>query len=443
MSILQSHTLNCNKQFKINFGGGELSSDSGILLIKDFAEKSGFEDLVRKKFKTHDTAAFRFHTDAENLMQVIYQTEAGYYRDDCSDELRHDPVMTAAVGTDVLASQPSISRFFNRMDKYTLQQLTDIMRAYRKTVYSINNPEHMLLDLDSTLLNTYGNQEGEDFNYHYQAHGYHPLLCFDSLTGDLIKAELRKGSMHCCNGADVFMGNLLDELHEDFPETKMFFRGDSGFAASDLYDILEEKDCKYAIRLKESSKLREQVSFMDEELTKALMHKGNMVDYAVCYDEFMYQAKGWKHPRRVVCKIEKPYGQLVHMHTFIVTNMKLTVSDVISYYCNRGRMENFIKECKNGFGFETMSSSSMIVNANRLMIHCLAYNLFNCFRRLVLPESMKKLQADTIRLKLLKTASKVVYSARYIIFRLCSSCPYKDRFYEALTNIRQLQLQTG
>ena len=54
----------------------------------------------------------------------------------------------------------------------------------------------MLFDIDSTLLDTYGHQEGEGFNFHYQAHGYHPLLCYDGLTGDLLKAELRDGTMY-------------------------------------------------------------------------------------------------------------------------------------------------------------------------------------------------------------------------------------------------------
>ncbi|MBQ1484989.1 MAG: transposase, partial [Muribaculaceae bacterium] len=71
--------------------------------------------------------------------------------------------------------------------------------------YSIEKPEHVLFDLDSTLLAAYGAQEGEAFNYHYQAHGYHPLLCFDGLTGDLLKVELRPGTQYCSKGAAAFM----------------------------------------------------------------------------------------------------------------------------------------------------------------------------------------------------------------------------------------------
>lgn len=101
-------------------------------------------------------------------------------------------------------------------------------------------------------------------------------------------------------------------------------------------------------------------------------------------------------------------------------------------------MENFIKESKNGFDFGAVSSSSKIVNANRLQIHALAYNIFHWLKRLALSVSMRKQQIGTIRLKLLKIAAKVVHSARYITFKLCSSCPYKKEFHEILENIKLL-----
>ena len=119
--------------------------------------------------------------------------------------------------------------------------------------------------------------------------------------------------------------------------------------------------------------------------------------------------------------------------------MEMEPYKVIRYYCGRGKMENFIKEGKSGFDFSSVSSHSRIVNANRLRVHALAYNLFNWFRRLVLAARMKKQRVDTIRLKLLKIAARVVHSAGYITFKLCSSCPYKKEFFETLANIRNLK----
>ena len=124
--------------------------------------------LIKKKFKTNDTSV-RFHKDDENLMQMIYQIISAYFEDDCADELTLDPVFNAILEKNSLASQPTLSRFFNRMDEDTLLQFDDIDKSFRDIIYSIKCPEHMLLDLDSTLFGTYGNQEGEGFNFHYQS----------------------------------------------------------------------------------------------------------------------------------------------------------------------------------------------------------------------------------------------------------------------------------
>lgn len=439
MNSINTIRLESNSKIKINFEGGDLSSNAGLLLLKEFFCKIGVTKLIKRIFKTKDTARFRIHKDDANLMQVIYQIIGAYFEDDCADELTNEPVMTTILNKKELASQPTLSRFFNRMEEDTLKQFNEIAHELRKVIYAIQKPEFMLFDIDSTLLNTYGNQEGEGFNYHYQAHGYHPLLCYDGLTGDLLKAELRDGTMYCSKGADIFIKPLLEEFTSEFPDIQLFLRGDSGFASPDLYEVLEDKGCKYAIRLKENPKLRELAKDKDQALYNAT--KNNQIDYAVEYGEFMYQAGSWSHMRRVVFKIEKPYGQMIHMYTFIVTTMDMQPQQVIKFYCNRGKMENFIKEGKNGFDFASVSSSSKVVNANRLQVHTLTYNLFNWFRRLALASNMRKLCIDTIRLKLLKIAAKVTKSARYQYFKLCSSCPYKKEFYETLENIRILHPQ--
>ena len=437
MTILNTISLESNRKIKINFNGGDLSSDGGLLLIKEFAAKIGLIKLVKQLFKTNDHTNCRTHTDPDNLMQMVYQIIAAYFEDDCADELTYDPVITAILEKSALASQPTLSRFWNRMDKDTLAQLDTINARMRENVYSVKAPEHMLFDLDSTLLNTYGTQEGEGFNFHYQSHGYHPLLCYDGLTGDLLKAELRDGTQYCSKDADLFMIPLLQEYRTKYPSLPLYLRGDSGFASPDLYETCEENDCKYAIRLKQNQTLIRYAADADEALYRAT--RNNQVDYAVEYGEFEYQAGSWSHQRRVVFKIEKPYNQFVHLYTFVVTNMEAEPYQVIQFYCGRGKMENFIKEGKSGFDFSSVSSRSRVVNANRLQVHALAYNLFNWFRRLALSADMRKQRIDTLRLKLLKVAAKAVHSARYLTFKLCSSCPYKQEFYETLSNIWSLQ----
>ena len=315
---------------------------------------------------------------------------AGYFEDDASDELTNDPVFKAVLNKDALASQPTVSRFFNRMDEDTLNQFLTIGRILRKRVYSIQMPQAVILDLDSTLLDAYGKQEGRAFNFHYQSNGYHPLVCYDGITGDLIKIQLRDGTRYSCTGVVDFLQPILDE-----------------YLVDEFDDITRE----------------------------------NNVDYAVVYGEFMYKAGPWPYERRVVCKVEKPENQMVYMYTFVVTNMDSSPEYLIKFYCKRGRMENFIKESKSGFDFASVSSHARIVNANRLQVHALAYNIFNWFRRLALSANMRKQRIDTVRLKLLKIAAKIIRSARYITFKLCSSCPYKNEFYETLSNIGKLNVQ--
>ena len=413
----------------------DLSSDAGLLLIKEFVSKLGIDKLFVKSFKTNDSALFRYHTDQENLLQMIYMIIAGYFEDDASDELTNDPVFKSVLEKDALASQPTVSRFFNRMDEDTLNQFLAINRVLRKKIYSIQMPQAVILDLDSTLLDAYGRQEGRAFNFHYQSNGYHPLVCYDGMTGDLIKIQLRDGTQYFCTE----MVDFLQPILNDYPEVPILLRGDSGFATPVLYKQCEENGTSYVIRLKENGILREKASYLVNELDE--ITRNNKVDYAVVYGGFMYKASSWAYERRVVCKVEKPENQMVYMYTFIVTNMDSSPEYLIKFYCKRGLMENFIKESKSGFDFASVSSHSRIVNANSLQVHALAYNIFNWFRRLALSANMRKQRIDTVRLKLLKIAAKVVHSARYITFKLCSSCPYKNEFYETFSNIGKLNVQ--
>ena len=292
MSIVNTFSLQRNRQIKINFDGGDLSSDGGLLLIKEFISKLGIERLLNRSFKTNDSAVFRYHTDRDNLLQMIYMIMAGYFEDDASDELTKDPIFKAVLEKSALASQPTVSRFFNRMDEDTLKQFQEISQILRKRIYSIQMPQAVILDLDSTLLAAYGKQEGRAFNFHYRSNGYHPLVCYDGITGDLIKIQLRDGAAYSCTGVTDFLQPILDEYLNDYPTIHLLLRGDSGFATPDLYKQCEENGTSYVIRL----------------------------------------------------------------------------------------MENFIKESKSGFDFSAVSSHNRIVNANRVQVHALAYNIFNWFR---------------------------------------------------------------
>ena len=435
MNSLNDKALNFNNRIKFNFNGGDLTSDSGLLLLREFDEKLGFSSLIKNSFKTTDTAKHRFHCDADNLIQKVYMSIASYFADSASDELRLDPLFNH-IFAKKLASQPTLSRFFSRMDKNTIKQLDEINMNMRKRIYSVEKPKHILLDVDSTNFKTFGKQEESSFNFHYKSNGYHPLLAFDGLTGDLLKAELRPGSIYTSNGIEQFIRPLIKEFSELEPDTHLSLRGDSGFAKPKLYELLEENSVSYAIRLKANASLYSLAAGAVQELTDICT--SNILDYKVVYDEFYYQANSWDVPRRVVVKVEKPSNQMVFMHSFIVTNMELSPMQVLMFYCNRGKMENYIKEFKNGFRFDRMSSNSFLTNQNKLQMYVITYNLFNWFRRLVLSKEFRKLQIDTIRIKMFKVAAKVVRGGGYIKFKLCSYFQYKKEFMQTLDNIYAL-----
>lgn len=215
-------------------------------------------------------------------------------------------------------------------------------------------------------------------------------------------------------------------------------RGDSGFASPEIYDLAETPAHSYAIRLKMNSILKSPAADVEVDLDQLTMN--NNVDYAVCYSEFMNKAGSLKYAGRVICKVEKPTNQMTYLYTFIVTNMELKPEDILRFYCNHSRMDNFIKESKSGFYFSCMSSHAMVVNACRLMICMLAYNLFNWFKRLVLPGHLRKIQIETFRLKLIRIATRVIRSSKYRGFWFCSKCPYQKEFHEILQNIKDLQI---
>ena len=438
MDIVNTLKLNSNPKIEIDFSGGELSSDSGLFLMKEFLNQIGFTDILKECFSTTDKAAFRKHSDIENLLQTMYQIFAGYFEDDRADNLRNEPVFTACLEKDKLASQPTMSRFFNRLDEETVEQFNVIMRKLRKVIYSIEGrPNSMLFDLDTTLLNTYGEQEGAAWNFHYGDTGYHPQMCFNGLNGDLIRLQLRKGTQYCSTDVTEFMKPVFEEFASDYPYTNLFVRGDSGYAAPELYEQCEQFNAQYAFRLKANAVLYKLSEALDEKLSKATQE--DVVSYAVVYGEFTYQAGTWSKARRVVCKIEKPADSMEHRFTFVVTNMSACPELVIAFYCGRGQMENFIKECKNDFDFAALSSKTMVVNDNRLRIHALVYNIVNAMRRLVFPRHLREARLETIRINLIKIASRIVRHGRKLLYRLCSSCAYQSEYRQIMDNIHSLR----
>lgn len=289
MNSLDEKVLNFNRKVKIDFEGGDLTSDAGLLLYKEFDEKIGFSETIKENLYVEDISAeARTHKNEDIVTQRIYQRIAGYNTDNHADELRDDPAFTQVLDKEVLASQPTISRFNSRTTIETLKSYEKINELLQDKIYSVQIPEHIVFDIDSTNFETHGKQYGSDYNSHYGSNGYHPLLMFDGLTGDLIKAELRSGNVYTSRQVVRFIGPVLKRYREKHPYVTRFIRADSGFALPELYEIAEELETFYAIRLKVNPILYKLSNEFTERMEK--LCKRDLFSYHAIYGEFKYRA---------------------------------------------------------------------------------------------------------------------------------------------------------
>lgn len=432
MTSLNEKSFHFNKSLKINFDGGDLTNDAGLLLYKEFDAKVGLSNLI-SSVTLNDSVNHHVHTNDSVIMQKIYQHVAGYHADDHADTLRYDPALTTILDKEALASQPTMSRVNQLFDNDVMKQLQQVNETLNERYQLIAPPENIILDLDSTNSATYGNQHGSAYNTHYGENGYHPMLMFDGLTGDCLQAELRAGSVYTSRQVVRFLGSTLTKYRIRTPWVTPLIRGDSGFAVPELFELAEIKEANYVIRLKSNKRLTQQAEAYLDQIPKDILESTQ-----VFYHEFNYQAKSWTRKRRVIVKMERPADELLFRFTFIVTTLSLSPENIAKIYFNRGTMENFIKEGKLGFAFGQMTSTEFERNACKLQIAILAYNLHNGFRRLCLPKNMNTKLIDTIRLELIKIAGKVVRSGRYITFKLSSHSLYQLEFMKTLKWIQML-----
>ena len=233
-----------------------------------------------------------------------------------------------------------------------------------------------------------------------------------------MKAQLRPGNVYTSNGVIDFIQPVIKHYNEKFPETTPFVRGDSGIAVPALYELCKIESVYYGIRLKSNTNLQRLASELHpttppDDVTKA-----------ECYfEETEYQANSWSVPRKVIIQFIRPAGELFFTHAFFVTNLGEAFSPkaIVQSYQKRGTMENYIKEAKNGFYLDCMTSHSFATNEVRMMLSLLAYNLINWLRTLCFPEDQKNMKIQSIRTKLIKVASKLVQSGRYFYYKLSSS----------------------
>ena len=189
MATLQEKRVNFNSKMTVSNTGGNLSTDAGLILVKEFMDSIGFTKLAKQLLTFNEDRRYWIHDNISVLEQLLFQIVAGYPADSSANILREDPIFLLVLDKDALASQSSLSRFWDRVSEETIAQFQVLNQALIDKVRLERNATEMIIDLDSTHSDTFGNQEDANFNAHYGTNGYHPLVAFDGLTGDFLKAD--------------------------------------------------------------------------------------------------------------------------------------------------------------------------------------------------------------------------------------------------------------
>ena len=282
-----------------------------------------------------------------------------------------------------------------------LSALADLSGQWIDKVHGRRPPRGVVLDMDSSVSPTYGEQELSVWNGHYECTCYHPLFVFNQF-GDLERCALRPGNVHSADGWEGLLKPVVSRYRGKL--SRINFRADAGFANPEVYEYLEGEGIRYAIRLPANRVLQERIGY----LLKRPVGRPSL-DVRRSYTNFTYQAGSWTKPRRVVAKVEWHPGELYPRVGFIVTNMARPAENVVAFYNKRGTCEQWIKEGKGAIRWTRLSCRSFAANAVRLQLHALAYNLGNFLRTLATPEPIKDWSLTSLKEKLIKIGAKVVH----------------------------------
>ena len=439
----RSLRVNFDGKLKLEFHGTTISSDAGLLVYRELDEALGLtadlEDLIDeprmgKNIQHKLTALFR---------QSVYGRLAGYEDTNDAERLRVDPSLRRIVGERAkdrfAASTSEMSRFETEIlaTDENLNNLTDLCGQWVDQVDDRIPMKQLILDMDSSVSPTHGQQEGSSYNGHFGRTCFHPLFCFNQY-GDLERSMLRSGNVHSADDWRSVLEPVVNRYRKK--PVERYFRGDAAFANPAIYEFLEEERFFYTIRLKGNNLLHESIEHLLIRPVGRPSFKPKVV-----YESFMYQAQSWNKPRRVVAKVEWHSDELFPRIGFIVTNLNWHSKSVVRFYNKRGTAEQWIKEGKIALTWTRLSCHAFRDNEVRLQLFTLAYNLGNFLRRLVLPRKVKHWTLTTLREKLIKIGAKVIRHARYITFQLAEVAVPRELFQTILQKIERLRLlqETG
>lgn len=420
-----------HKRVQVDFNGGQISSDAGVVLLREIAEKAGLFERFSSVLPDGRHPGYVRHDVGRLLTQRVFQIACGYEDGNDCNELRKDPIFKLGCGRlpdseDLLASQPTMSRFENAPSKTALYRIArtfvDVFcDSYKK------EPEAVILDIDDTDDPTHGSQQLSLFNAYYDTYCYQPIHIFEGVSGKLITSILRPGRRPSGRQAASILKRVYGRIRTKWLQTHILFRGDSHYCAPEVLGLCESHNMKFVLGLKANNILLEKAASLMNRAQELHELKKQPVKI---YGEFRYRAASWSKAYRVIVKAE--YNDKGPNTRFIVTNLwgayrKFVYEDV---YCGRGSMELMIKELKNHLHSDRTSCSTFAANQFRLFLHSMAYVLMHALREKHLAGTeLAKAEFDTIRLRLLKTGAIVVEKITKIKIHLSGGCPSKELFY--------------
>jgi hypothetical protein len=429
--------LDFDRRLMLQFRGSVVTSDAGLLAYRELDDALRLSTMAGEMLADARTGKNGQHALVGMLRQSVFGRLAGYEDVNDAQRLRHDPAMRRIVGgkaaSDCAASASQMGRFETKWlaAEKNLSALADLSGQWIERVHGRRPPRGILLDMDSSVSPTHGEQEHSIWNGHYACTCYHPLFVFNQF-GDLERCALRPGNVHSADGWDGVLKPVVARYQGKV--SRIYFRADAGFANPEVYEFLEAEGIKYAIRLPANRVLQERIGYL---LKRPVGCPSN--DVCRSHASFTYQAGSWTKPRRVIAKVEWHRGELYPRVGFIVTNMVRRAENVVAFYNKRGTCEQWIKEGKGAIKWTRLSCRSFAANAVRLQLHALAYNLGNFLRTLATPEPIKDWSLTSLKEKLIKIGAKIMSHGRYVAFQMAEVAIPKNLFVDILRMIADLR----
>jgi len=426
-----------DRRLMIHFRGSVVTSDAGLLAYRELDDALGLSESASDRLADARTGKNGRHALVGMLRQSVVGRLAVYEDVNDADRLAHDPAMRAVVDRTGLDRQAASTSQMGRFEtgwltsEANLAALADLSGAWIDRVHARRPQTTIVLDMDSSVSETHGAQEGSAYNGHFGCTCYHPLFVFNQF-GDLERCSLRPGNVHSAADWREVLKPVVARYRGKMK--RRYFRGDAGYANPGIYEFLEAEGYKYTIRLPANAVLQERIDWL---LSRPVGRPPR--DVRRYYASFSYQAASWTRSRRVVAKVEWHPGELYPRVGFIVTNMTRPPERVVMFYNQRGTAEQRIKEGKNAIVWTRLSCRRFAANAVRLQLHALAYNLANFLRTLTLPEAVSNWSLTTLRDRLVKIGAKIVRHGRSITFQMAEVMVSRYLFQQILDAIGALR----